>query len=394
MAPSALADIYPIPARHYSKPPTVVASVLYGPRDLRLETRHISDPGPHEVQVAIKATGVCGSDVSYYNKFRNGDLQAVQPLSLGHESAGVVVAIGEAVTGFQIGERVALEVGVPCDNCRSCQRGRYNLCPGMRFRSSAKSVPHFQGTLQERINHPAKWCHKIPQHVSMESAALLEPLSVAIHATRRASIEQGDTVTVFGAGTVGLLTAAMAKMSGATTVVIADIDSGRVNYALANGFAHKGYIVHPRRHLSETAEKLAAAKEVAEDVMQIASLNDADFEGADVTLDCTGKEICMQAGLYSTRPGGKLIMVGMGTPIQTLPMSASHLKEVDIIGIFRYANTYPTGIKILSSGALPSLDSMVTHRFRGLAAAKEAFELAGKTTDKDGRLVLKILVEN
>ncbi|KAJ4298309.1 hypothetical protein N0V90_006209 [Kalmusia sp. IMI 367209] len=339
MAPSALADIYPIPARHYSKPSTVAASVLYGPRDLRLETRIISDPGPHELQVAIKATGVCGSDVSYYNKFRNGDLQAVQPLSLGHESAGVVVAIGEAVAGFQIGERVALE------------------------------------------------------HVSLESAALLEPLSVAIHATRRASLEQGDTAVVFGAGTVGLLTAAMARMSGATTVVIADIDSGRVNYALANGFAHKGYIVHPRRHLTETAEKLAVAKDLAEDVLQIASLNDPHFEGADVTFDCTGKEICMQAGLYATRPGGKLVMVGMGTPVQTLPMSASHLKEVDIIGIFRYANTYPTGIKILSSGCLPNLDNMITHRFRGLAAAKEAFELAGKTTDKEGRLVLKILVE-
>jgi L-iditol 2-dehydrogenase len=128
------------------------------------ETRCISAPGPNELQIAIKATGVCGSDVSYYNKFRNGDLQAVQPLSLGHESAGIVVAIGDNVTGFQIGERVALEVGVPCDNCRSCQRGRYNLCPGMRFRSSAKSVPHFQGTLQERINHPAKWCHKYVLH--------------------------------------------------------------------------------------------------------------------------------------------------------------------------------------------------------------------------------------
>jgi L-iditol 2-dehydrogenase len=136
----------------------------------------------------------------------------------------------------------------------------------------------------------------------MESAALLEPLGVAIHAARRASIEQGDTVIVFGAGTVGLLTAAMAKMSGATTVVIADLDHGRVNYALSNGFAHKGYIVTPRRHLIETADKLAAAQEVAGDVTRIASLNDADFEGADVSLDCTGKEICMQAGLYvSTR---------------------------------------------------------------------------------------------
>jgi L-iditol 2-dehydrogenase len=132
----------------------------------------------------------------------------------------------------------------------------------------------------------------------MESAALLEPLSVAIHATRRASIEQGDTVIVFGAGTVGLLTAAMAKVSGATTVVIADIDYGRINYALQNGFAHKGYIVTPRKEATETAGKLEQAKELATDVMQIASLNEADFEGADVTFDCTGKEVCMQAGLY------------------------------------------------------------------------------------------------
>lgn len=132
----------------------------------------------------------------------------------------------------------------------------------------------------------------------MESAALLEPLSVAIHATRRAAVEQGDTAVVFGAGTVGMLTAAMAKMSGATTVVIADIDHGRVNYALQNGFAHKGYIVTPRKHGKDTGENLVIAKELASDVMQIASLNDVDFEGADVTFDCTGKEICMQAGLF------------------------------------------------------------------------------------------------
>ncbi|KZM22242.1 L-iditol 2-dehydrogenase [Ascochyta rabiei] len=393
MAPSALADIYPIPARHYPKSSTVVASVLHGPRDLRLETRSIPEPSPGELQIAIKATGLCGSDVSYYNKFRNGDLQAVQPLSLGHESAGIVVSIGPGVQGFSVGERVALEVGVPCDNCRSCQRGRYNLCPSMRFRSSAKSVPHFQGTLQERINHPAKWCHKLPSHVSLESAALLEPLSVAIHATRRATVEQGDTAIVFGAGTVGLLTAAMAKMSGATTVVIVDVDHGRIEYALANKFAHKGYVVPSRRHAGEASGQFEPAKELAEDVMQVASLNDVDFEGADVTFDCTGKEICMQAGLFATRPGGKLIMVGMGTPVQTLPMSASHLKEVDIIGIFRYANTYATGIKIISSGVLPSLDRMITHRFKGLAAVKEAFDLAGKTTDQDGNLVLKVLVE-
>ncbi|KAI9832781.1 MAG: hypothetical protein M1819_004001 [Sarea resinae] len=392
MAPAALSDIQTLPPT-YAKSSSILASVLHGPRDIRLETRTIGEPAPYELQIAIKSTGICGSDCAYYKNFRNGDLQAVAPLSLGHESAGVVIAIGTAVTGFQLGERVALEVGVPCDNCRVCQRGRYNLCSKMRFRSSAKSVPHYQGTLQERINHPAKWCHKIPSRVSFDAASLLEPLSVAIHSTRRASIEQGDTAVVFGAGTIGLVVAAMAKLCGATTVLIADIDAGRVQYALRHGFATKGYIV-PRTKLdSEISEKLDAAKELASEINEIASENEPDVEGADVTFDCTGKEVCMQAGLYTTRPGGKLVMVGMGTPIQTLPLSAAHLREVDILGIFRYANTYATGIKILSAGVLPALDQMVTHRFHGLAEVGNALELAAATVDERGERVGKVVIE-
>lgn len=239
---------------------------------------------------------------------------------------------------------------------------------------------------------------------------MLEPLSVAIHAVRRAAVEQGDTAVVFGAGAVGLLTAAMAKVSGATTVLIADIDVGRVEYALRHGFATRGYVVSTGPQPQGTDEKLIAAEALAGDVVEIACAGEMDAEGADVTFDCTGKEMCMQAGLYvsiligsvdvsvltqkqATRPGGKLIMVGMGTPVQTLPMSVSHLKEVDIIGVFRYANTYPTGLKMIASGVLPSLDMMITHRFSGLESAKEAFEVAGKTVDDDGNLVLKVLVE-
>ena len=121
---------------------------------------------------------------------------------------------------------------------------------------------------------------------------------MAIHATRRAAVEQGDTAIVFGAGTVGLLTAAMAKMSGATTVVIVDIDHGRIQYALRNGFAHKGFVVPSRQNASEASEQFSSAKDFAADVMEVASLGDADFEGADLTFDCTGKEVCMQAGLF------------------------------------------------------------------------------------------------
>jgi len=125
------------------------------------EQRTISPPGPAELQIAVQSTGICGSDQHYYNHYRNGDIMVREPMSLGHESSGIISAIGSAVSEeqFKIGDRVALEVGLPCGECKVCKEGRYNICSKMNFRSSAKSFPHFQGTLQERINHPAKWCH-------------------------------------------------------------------------------------------------------------------------------------------------------------------------------------------------------------------------------------------
>ena len=108
----------------------------------------------------MRATTLCGSDVHYYCHYRNGDIQIKEPLSQGHESAGVVVAVGSSVCDLKIGDRVALEVGVPCDKCSDCSDGKYNICEQMRFRSSATAFPHFQGTLQHRLNHPAKWTHR------------------------------------------------------------------------------------------------------------------------------------------------------------------------------------------------------------------------------------------
>ncbi|KAM0172855.1 hypothetical protein ACHAPF_007112 [Botrytis cinerea] len=414
---------------HVSNKSSILSSVLHGIQDVRLEVRNITEPLVGELQVQIKSTGICGSDVSYYKKFANGDLCACAPLSLGHEASGVVVGIGPQVNGFAIGDRVALEVGISCGQCDICRKGRYNLCKKMRFRSSAKSVPHFQGTLQERINHPAVWCHKLPDYISFDAAALLEPLSVAIHSVNRAAPTPGSTAVVIGAGAVGLLVAAMARQSGCPIVTITDISANRVQYALEHGFATHGYVIPPSSSNSSApsstpssgtstpslasgtttpissyttiSDRLSSAKCTASEILSISSPDDVhaedDHEGADITFECTGKEICMQTAIYSTKPGGKVIMVGMGTPIQTLPLSAAHLREVDILGVFRYANTYPTGIRMLGAsgkkGGLPSLDNMVTHRFKGLGNAKQAFELAGKTMDEHGDLILKVVIE-
>lgn len=246
-----------------------------------------------------------------------------------------------------------------------------------------------------------------------------------------------------GAGTVGLLTAAMARQSGCAAVTICDVDQGRVDYALENGFATHGYVVPRPLHTSSSSSsvvstlgpsaaaadgvmtpastssifstlesKLDGARSLAQEILASTSFSSSpslfssdEDDGVALTFECTGKEVCMHTALYATKPGGKVIMVGMGTPVQTLPMSVAHLREVDILGIFRYANTYATGIRLLSSsgactkgsgggsGILPSLDKMVTHRFKGLNNARQAFELAGRTVDGEGKLVLKVVIE-
>jgi L-iditol 2-dehydrogenase len=216
----------------------------------------------------------------------------------------------------------------------------------------------------------------------------------------------------------------MARQSGCTSVTVADIDAGRVDYALSRGFATQGFVV-PKSFKSPSssgtatpegvitpgsvfsaASQFDGAKGLAAEILSTAGPNDDGFileedeDGFDVTFECTGKEICMHTSLYATKPGGKVVMVGMGTPIQTLPLSVSHLREIDIVGVFRYANTYATGIRMLCSQkkntvgpALPNLDDMVTHRFKGLAEAHRAFELASRTSDDDGNLVLKVIIE-
>lgn len=375
---------------------TISASVLHGVRDLRTETRTISAPADDELQISVRRTGICGSDQHYYNHFRNGDILVREPMALGHESSGVVEVVGADVTGFKPGDQVALEVGIPCEECRHCVAGRYNICPSMRFRSSAKAFPHFQGTLQGRINHPAKWCHKLPENVTLDEGALLEPLSVAIHAIRRSKVEKGANVLVIGAGAVGLLTAAVLRTTGASKITIADIAGSRVEFAKKNGFADRGFEV-PRANPDAVASiegKLDHAKATAAAVMKAG--NDDESQQFDAVFECTGVESCVQTAIYSTVAGGRVLLIGMGIPIQTLPMSAAALREVDLVGVFRYAQTYEYGLEVLANKAkynLPDITKLATHRFSGFDQVVGAFSMAGKPQDEQGNLVIKVIIE-
>ncbi|KAI0659820.1 GroES-like protein [Cubamyces menziesii] len=370
--------------------PTQHAAVLHGAKDLHFEERTLWPPHQGQAQVAVMATGLCGSDLHYYAHGRNGDFVVQAPLVLGHEAAGIVTAVGPGVKHLVPGQRVAIEAGIMCNNCSYCAKGRYNLCKNMRFCSSAKTFPHADGTLQERMNHPAHVLHPLPDNLSFEQAALAEPLSVLIHASRRADFSPAShntTVLVFGVGAIGLLACALAKSYGASRVVAIDINQTRLDFALQNGFAQQVYCLPITDRAKTTDEQLRRAKENIS-----AALAEFDMpDGFDLVFECTGAEPCIQMSIHAAVTGGKVMLVGMGSRNVTLPLSAAATREVDIHGSFRYAHTYPTALALLASGKLPGIEKIITHRF-SLQDTARAFELLARGRDDEGNMVLKVMV--
>ncbi|KAA1472494.1 GroES-like protein [Dentipellis sp. KUC8613] len=367
--------------------PSHHAAVLNGPKDLVYQERTLWPPQKGHAQVAVMSTGLCGSDLHYYVHGRNGDFALQAPLVLGHEAAGIVTAVGAGVKNLVVGQRVAIEAGIMCNNCDYCSSGRYNLCKGMRFASSAKTFPHLDGTLQEHMNHPVHVLHPLPDNCSFEQAALAEPLSVLIHASRRASLASNQTILVYGAGAIGLLACALAKSQGASRVVAIDINEARLAFAKTQGFADDVFCLPASPKAKTTEDQLRRAKENADRVLKVFDEED----GFDVIFECTGAEPCIQMAIHTAITGGKVMLIGMGTRNTTLPLSAAALREVDIQGSFRYANTYPAALALLSSGKLANVEKLITHRF-ALKDTDRAFELLARGSDEEGRMVLKVMV--
>lgn len=339
-------------------------------------------------------------------------------MCLGHESSGTVTAVGTSVSSYKVGDRVALEVGLPCRKCALCKTGRYNICKQMQFRSSAKLFPHLDGTLIERTNHPADMCHPLPSSISDAGGALVEPLAVTLHAIRRShppsaqeveaakSVGEGSSALVFGAGAIGLLTAsALAVSENFSSIVVADIDASRLKIAESLGLGLKTSVIEkdpsnppPAKdapHAEQTAWALETAQRTAASLTKAADSVDAnEVTGFSRVYDCTGVPACLQAGIYASAPGGVVVQIGMGNPIQTVPVGAAALREVDIIGTFRYdGHSYPAAIDLLASGKLAStVEKTVTHRVP-LEEGERGFTLAGKGIDEQGQPVVKVVIE-
>jgi L-iditol 2-dehydrogenase len=324
---------------------TMRAAVLYGVEDLKIEERSVPQPGASEVLVQINAVGVCGSDVHYYKHGRIGDFVVKQPIVLGHESGGVIVDVGSGVDPARLGTRVSIEPGVPDLTCTECRAGRYNLCPGMRF----YATPPIDGSLAEYVTIHEAFAHPIPESMSDDAAALLEPLSVGVWACHKGQVGVGSRVLVTGAGTIGLVALQCALASGANEVVVADVNPHRLALAQQRG--------------------ASATVNVAE-----TPLTTTGFEPT-VLLECSGHPGTTTAALRTVARTGRAVLVGMGDDDLPLPLGHIQSREIEVTGTFRYANTWPSAISLAASGRV-DLDSLVTGHF-GLAEAKAAL-LAGE----------------
>jgi len=327
-----MSNINDIPAR-------MKAAVLRKPFDIVIEERPVPEIGPDEVLVKVMAVGVCGSDVHYYEKGRIGRYVVEKPIILGHECAGIAVAVGENVTRIKPGDRVAVEPGVTCGKCEFCKQGRYNLCPDVEF----QATPPYDGAFVQYIRHRQDFVYPIPDHVSFEEAALLEPFSVGIHAATRANIKPGSTVAVMGLGPVGLMAIVAARAFGANNIIAVDLEEIRLEAARNIG---ADFVINARE------------KDPLKEI-----LNYTGGKGVDVAIEAAGHPNTLQNGLASLRQGGKLLIIGL--PAQdNIPLNIPEIadKEIDIYGVFRYANTYEKGIDILSSGIV-DVKPLVTGRY-------------------------------
>jgi L-iditol 2-dehydrogenase len=328
------------------------AAFLYKPGDIRIEEMDIPTPKNDEALIKIKAVGVCGSDVHFFEVGRIGDFVVREPLILGHECAGEIVEIGKNVEKVKVGDRVALEAGVPCRKCDYCRLGRYNLCADVTF----LATPPFHGAYREYMAHTEDFLFKLPDNMSYEEGAMIEPLSVGTYAAERGGVNIRNTVAIIGAGTIGLMTLQSVKARGATDVIITDLEPFRLELAKKFGATHT-----------------VNAKEV-DAVQKVLELTNG---GADVVMEAVGAPVTIQQTIKMAKPGAVIVLIGMPT-VDDIPLRVVEAicKEVDIRTIFRYANSYKPAINLVSKGKI-DVKSMITTRFP-LDKVQEALEYPSK----------------
>lgn len=305
-------------------------------------------PGPGEALIKIKSVGVCGSDVHFYEDGRIGRFVVREPLILGHECAGEVVELGEGTSSLTVGDRVAVEPGFPCRHCPQCKSGQYNLCPDVLF----MGAPPVHGAFRQYVTAPEDYCFVLPEHVSYEEGAMMEPLAVACHGISRANLRPGERAAVLGAGPIGLATVAAASATGAGEILAVDIVDSRLEAARQLGATH---VVNGEKDPDWLAE-------------------DRYESWADVAFECVGVPATVKQSFQVAALGGRVVWIGVGADLVDVPVTYMTMKELAVFGIFRYANVHPMAAALLATRKV-NLRPLVTHRFE-FPHVQEAIEFS------------------
>jgi L-iditol 2-dehydrogenase len=404
MAPSA---VYPVPAelngshaKHqklangHDNAAIVQKLSAYGNPALQVTPEHkieiqeteVPTPAPHEALIHVRCTGICGSDMHLWHKGAIGPLVVNQPCILGHEPSGVVLAIGSEVRNLQRGDRVAIEPGVPCRKCWLCDAGKYNLCEEVKF----IGVCPYAGTIRRFIAHDARYCHKLPETMTFAQGALLEPLSVILHAVKQCggSLGIGRPALICGAGPIGLCALAAAKASGAWPLVITDVDQSKLDFARNFCPGVGTYLVEMGKSAMQCSEEIRAVFGCQPRDIEQGIPSPNEYVAPSTVLECTGIESSVVTAAYSCRRNGLVMVVGVGRSIMNnLPFMHLSLAEIDLRFINRYSDTWPAGINALANGNVMNLDALVTHTFP-LKRAVEAMEMCA---DRD-QLSVKVQI--
>ena len=329
------------------------AVVIHAPRDLRVEERDAPEPGPGEVAVAIRAGGICGSDLHYYAHGGFGTVRVVDPMVLGHEAAGEIAALGPGVEGLAVGDRVAVNPSLPCGSCEYCLRGETVHCLDMRFLGSAMRRPHVDGAFREIMVTEAARCVTVPDTVSFAEAAFAEPLAVVLAALGKAGPLIGKRVHVAGCGPIGALAVLAARGAGAGQIVVTD---------LADAPLATGRTVGADRAVNVAADPDAMAPY-------------AERKGYfDVVFEATGSEAAFRAALQVARPGGTIVQLGLGGDI-AVPQTVVVAKELTVRGTFRFHREFAVAARMIAEGKL-DVTPLLTETLP-VNRAEEAFALAG-----------------
>ncbi|OAL54182.1 GroES-like protein, partial [Pyrenochaeta sp. DS3sAY3a] len=344
--------------------------VIYAPGNAKLEDKPIPQiKDPHDVLIRINYVGVCGSDVHFWNHGGIGKPLPPSGITMGHEASGTILSTGPSVTHLSPNDRVALEPGVPCRHCLSCKAGTYNLCRNMRF-AAAPGPPDTPGTLAKYYVLPSDFVYKIPEHVGLDEAVLVEPLAVAVHAVRLGDVRAGETVVVMGSGTIGLLCGAVARQYGAHRVILVDVLERKLEFARA--------YLGCETFLAETQESAEENAAALLDRMGLAEEGTDTFGGrVDTVIEASGAAASIETGIHVLRPGGKYVQTGLGKAKVEFPIVALSQKELLVRGCFRYAaGDYELAVGLLEKRLVD---------VKALISSVTPFERATEAWDRTGR---------